>query len=85
MSSWCGSPCPLRVISGHRIASAPCPLYPQKQTSDGHQAMSALCQKRTSPIYSINSSARPDRGSGTVMPSAFAVLRLMQSSTLVDC
>src|SRR5262252_7517370 len=35
--------------------------------------------------YSIISSARPDRGSGTVMPSALAVLRLMISSTFVDC
>src|SRR6516225_4586458 len=35
--------------------------------------------------YSIISSARPDRGSGMVMPSALAVLRLMISSTFVDC
>jgi hypothetical protein len=27
--------------------------------------------------YSINSSARPDKGSGIVIPSALAVLRLM--------
>src|SRR5215475_7700196 len=33
--------------------------------------------------HSITSSARPDRGSGTVMPSALAVLRLMISSILV--
>src|SRR5262249_44220446 len=32
--------------------------------------MSALCHKRTFDSYSINSSARPDRGNGTVMPSA---------------
>src|SRR5205814_9186243 len=32
-------------------------------------------------IHSINSSARPDRGSGMVMPSVLAVLRLMTSST----
>src|SRR5262249_5114071 len=35
--------------------------------------------------HSISSSARPDSGSGTVMPSALAVLRLMISSTFVDC
>src|SRR6516165_5821863 len=35
--------------------------------------------------HSITSSARPDSGSGTVMPSALAVLRLMISSTLVTC
>src|ERR1043166_7372690 len=31
------------------------------------------------PFHSITSSARPRSGSGTVMPSAFAVLRLMIS------
>jgi hypothetical protein len=36
-------------------------------------------------IYSINSSARPLSESGTAMPKVLAVLRLMMSSTLVDC
>jgi hypothetical protein len=36
-------------------------------------------------IHSINSSARPDRGNGMVMPSVLAVLRLMYSSTFVAC
>src|SRR5262245_17512240 len=35
--------------------------------------------------HSITSSARPSRESGKVRPSALAVLRLMISSTLVDC
>jgi hypothetical protein len=35
--------------------------------------------------YSITSSARPRSGSGTVMPSALAVLRLMINSTFVVC
>src|SRR2546429_3574521 len=35
--------------------------------------------------HSITSSARPESGSGTVMPSALAVLRLTISSTFVDC
>src|SRR5262249_22952064 len=52
----------------------------------GHElspvVMSALCQKRTHAIqqkrcYSITSSARPSREIGTVMPSVFAVLRLI--------
>src|SRR5262245_2937869 len=34
--------------------------------------------------HSITSSARPDKGSGTVMPSALAVFRYRKSSTLVD-
>src|SRR5215468_3889123 len=37
------------------------------------------------PPHSISSSARPDSGSGTVMPSVLAVLRLMNSSTFVAC
>src|SRR5262249_40818179 len=37
------------------------------------------------PPHSITSSARPERGSGTVMPSAPAVLRLRISSPFVDC
>src|SRR6516164_10195385 len=35
--------------------------------------------------HSKTSSARPDRGSGTVMPSALAVFRLIYNSTLVAC
>jgi hypothetical protein len=35
--------------------------------------------------HSITSSARPSNGSGTLMPSALAVLRLRISSTFVDC
>ena len=35
--------------------------------------------------YSITSSARPDSGSGTAIPSSFAALALMKSSSLVPC
>jgi hypothetical protein len=35
--------------------------------------------------HSISSSARPDSGSVTVMPSVLAVLRLISSSTFVAC
>ena len=35
--------------------------------------------------YSITSSVRPSSDSGTAIPSALAVLRLMISSTFVDC
>src|SRR5215471_3716951 len=49
-----------------------------------------LCQNQThaaqqKETYSNSSSARPDRGSGTVMPSSLAVFRLMISSTFVAC
>jgi signal transduction histidine kinase len=42
-------------------------------------------KRRAANRYSSNSSARPVSGSGTVMPSALAVLRLMISSTFVAC
>src|SRR5262249_8889006 len=37
------------------------------------------------PFHSITSSARPRSGNGIVRPSVLAVLRLMISSTFVDC
>ena len=36
-------------------------------------------------VHSITSSARPISGSGTEMPSAFAVFMLMTNSTFVTC
>src|SRR2546430_17172524 len=48
-----------------------------------HDALPILQQ--IAPCHSNNSSARPDRGSGTVMPSALAVFRLMYISTLPEC
>src|SRR5262249_62419889 len=39
--------CPLWVKSGHRTATRPCPLYPQKRTSVECSAMAVKCQKRT--------------------------------------
>jgi hypothetical protein len=42
-------------------------------------------QRTMDEFYSITSSARPSSESGTAMLSAFAVLRLMNNSTFVDC
>ena len=50
---------------------------------DGCRLATMQCSKLHP--YSITSSARPDRGSGMVMPSVLAVLRLMYSSTFVAC
>jgi hypothetical protein len=67
----------------------PCPSAAAGTT--GRAAAPALrCRNRrrpnsivapSQPCHSINSSARPDRDSGIVMPSVLAVLRLMYSST----
>ena len=43
------------------------------------------CSAAKPTLYSITSSARPRSEMGMVRPSALAVLRLMISSTLVDC
>jgi hypothetical protein len=62
--------------------------YPGERPEQGGLARAVRPEQRDelAPLhYSITSSARPDRGSGTVMPSALAVLRLMKSSTLVAC
>jgi hypothetical protein len=47
-------------------------------------AKSGLMQHSKMDRYSITSSARA-RSGGTVMPSAFAVLRLITGSNLVGC
>src|SRR4029078_78091 len=77
-----------------------CLIYPRKQTCAVHSLVSAMGHKqthavrqrfsakgnnRTSPVYSINSSARPDNGSGTATPSALAAFKLMINSTLLTC
>jgi hypothetical protein len=82
--------CPLWVNSGHAALKLQCPLYPRKQTSVSATTMSALGQKRTHAPqqkdgYSITSSAIESKFSGTSMPSALAVVRLMTRSNLFDC
>ena len=48
-----------------------------------------ICHFQTHAVrkktLSVTSSARPDKGSGTVMPSARADFALMNSSSLVPC
>src|SRR5262249_24303220 len=58
-------------------------LRARRQRPRDHRA--AEQRDKLAPPHSITSSARPDRGRGTVMPSALAVLRFKNSSTLVDC
>jgi hypothetical protein len=54
-----GPPCPLRVICGHRLGVARCPLLDPERTSFGAQATSAFDPKRTcGAAYSSDSSKR---------------------------
>jgi hypothetical protein len=48
--------------------------------SSKHQFGTSMPQGGHPPHHSITSSARPDSGSGTVMPSVLAVLRLITNS-----
>src|SRR5260221_2077259 len=56
----------------------PCPTRP-------HGGHASEQRDELAPVHSITSSARASSVSGTVRPSAFAVLRLMTSSNLVGC
>jgi hypothetical protein len=63
---------------------------PESGQRDRHGAKSALCQERThapqqKSYHSIISSARVSSVAGSSIPSASAVLRLMNSSIFVDC
>src|SRR5262249_44879787 len=58
---------------------------PVRRSETSLSAISDFMHRSKNHHYSINSSAIPDSGSGTVSPSAFAVLRLMVRSTLVAC
>jgi hypothetical protein len=53
--------------------------------SSARHLCGALMHRSNQCLYSTISSARPLKGSGTVMPSALAVLRLMYSSTFAAC
>jgi len=72
------------VTSGHPAALGPCPLYPQEQTNLEAVGLSAKCHEPTLALYSITSSARASSIGGSGRPSAFAVLRLMTKSNVVD-
>ena len=74
ISAW---PCDVRFTpkSGHWWSEFGCPLCAKSRHS-------ALRKERR---YSITLSALTMTDSGTVRPSAFAVLRLMTSSNLVGC
>jgi hypothetical protein len=85
-----GRRCPLGVKSGRDALKFRCPLYPRKRTFITAIGMSALGHKRTHAAqqiasYSITSSAIASTPDGLVRPNALAVLRLMTSSTFVDC
>jgi hypothetical protein len=73
------------VIRVDLTVGQPLPVYPDQRTFAEYVGTSQTCQQRKSPLHSITSSARPSSESGTMRPSAFAVLRFIISSTFVDC
>src|SRR5262245_1659905 len=79
---------------GQDRLSEECPRRVRFTSTNRHQSprlsrpVSANCglmHRSKLSDYSISSSARPDSGSGTVMPSVLAVLRLMTNSTFTTC
>src|SRR5262249_61752211 len=58
-------------------------LGPRRQRPGSRRA--AEQRDELAPPHSITSSARASNGSGTVMPSALAVLRFRNIWTFVDC
>src|SRR6516164_7330970 len=79
---------PFRIVSSQIDEHADAPhalaLLRPRHEWPRHRRAAEQCDE-LAPLHSITSSARPERGSGTVMPSALAVLRFKNSSTLVDC
>ena len=71
----------LSVTTSLKILGAVIPRGVFRRPGPGAHSRAASNQY----LYSIISSARPLNGSGTVMPSALAVLRLMYSSTFAAC
>src|SRR5262249_33712009 len=76
-----------RIIGGeiHEHADAPHPLALLRIRRERPRGRAAEQRDELAPFHSNTSSARPDKGSGTVMPSTLAVFRFRKSSTLVDC
>jgi hypothetical protein len=80
------SPCPFRSALPPIADMIARPLHDVEghfQTHARQYGRNSLGRSSIALIYSITSSARPRSGSGTAMPSAFAVLRLMTNSNLV--
>src|SRR5262245_31900208 len=69
---------------GRRPASLAAAHLPRTATSPPSRR-AAEQRDELAPSHSKISSARPDKGRGTVMPSVLAVFRFRNSSTLVDC
>src|SRR5262245_32307784 len=73
-----------RIGCEHANASHPLALLPAR----GERPRRRAAEQRdelAAPNHSITSSARASSVSGISRPSAFAVIRLMTSSNLVDC
>src|SRR5260370_13217110 len=72
------------MVGGFPLRSKELPT-PLQDTGEVAKGRNAICASRGQTCYSITSSARPSSVSGTVMPSAFAALRLMSNSSSGAC
>src|SRR5262245_42298670 len=71
-------PAQLHADAPHLRFLRACPERPRHRAAEQRDELAP-------PHHSITSSARASSGSGTVRPSALAVLRLMTSSSFVAC
>jgi hypothetical protein len=79
-----GSSAPFRACVRHVRCCSDCyQIAALRQTSK--RAIKRLMHRSKKPCHSITSSAMASNLSGTVRPSALAVLRLITSSNLVGC
>ena len=72
-------------MNGPMVTSALSPFHPQLRTLVGGPQVAFMRPTVIGRIHSITSLARASSVGGTSRPSALAVLRLITSSTLVDC
>src|SRR5262249_29433859 len=72
-----------RTIPASMLRDACCGLRPRAERPRGRRA--AEKRDEIAAVHSMTSSARASSVAGTSRPSALAVLRLMISSTVVDC
>src|SRR5262249_23381340 len=77
----------IRIVTGaaREHSNPPHPLALLRARRERPRRRAAEQRDELAAFHSITSSARPDNGSGTVRPSALAVLRLITSSIFVTC
>src|SRR5262245_8250575 len=75
----------LSITHQHTNPSHTLALLPARRNRPRNRRRAAEQRDELAPPHSITSSARASKVAGTLMPSAFAVIRLTMRSNLVGC